>query len=36
MPQVLTTVGNTCPSCGAQLEPDDLFCPNCGRKARAR
>jgi uncharacterized OB-fold protein len=22
----------TCPSCGREIQPDDTFCPRCGKK----
>lgn len=25
----------TCPSCGAELEEDDIFCPECGHRLAA-
>lgn len=24
-------INNKCPCCGADLAPDDMFCPNCGQ-----
>ena len=30
--EVIKTASNICPHCGTTLDPDDVFCYNCGTK----
>lgn len=36
MTQTSSVATTSCPFCGVQIEAEDYFCPNCGKKVREK